>query len=37
LAIVQKIIDLHGGKISVNSIEGKGTTFSFYLPAKQEG
>lgn len=37
LAIVKKIIDLHGGKIEVKSEAGKGTTFSFYLPNKQEG
>ncbi|MFZ5949841.1 MAG: two-component system sensor histidine kinase NtrB, partial [Candidatus Rifleibacteriota bacterium] len=37
LAIVKKIIDLHGGKIEVKSEAGKGTTFTFYLPSKQEG
>jgi signal transduction histidine kinase len=37
LAIVKKIIDLHGGKIEVKSVSGQGTTFSFYLPSKQEG
>ncbi|GAB4267030.1 MAG: hypothetical protein Kow0029_01240 [Candidatus Rifleibacteriota bacterium] len=37
LAIVKKIIDLHGGKIEVDSVDGKGTKFSFYLPSKQEG
>ena len=37
LAIVKKIIDLHGGKIEVKSEAGIGTTFSFYLPSKQEG
>lgn len=37
LAIVKKIVDLHGGKIEVKSVAGKGTTFSFYLPSKQEG
>ena len=32
LSIVQKIIDNHGGNISVNSTPGNGTTFEVYLP-----
>jgi signal transduction histidine kinase len=32
LAIVKRIIELHDGMISVESVEGKGTTFSFCLP-----
>ncbi|MDD5455920.1 MAG: ATP-binding protein [Candidatus Margulisbacteria bacterium] len=32
LAIVKKIIDEAGGGIQVTSIEGKGTTFTVYLP-----
>lgn len=31
LAVVKRIIELHNGKISVNSIEGKETSFSVYL------
>ena len=34
LAITQQIIEAHGGEISVNSEEGKGTTFTFTLPVK---
>ncbi|SDL98857.1 Signal transduction histidine kinase [Catalinimonas alkaloidigena] len=32
LALVQKIIDLHGGSIAVNSTLGQGTTFTVLLP-----
>jgi len=32
LAISRKFIELHGGKISVNSQIGKGSTFTFTLP-----
>ena len=32
LAIVKRIIDLHKTRIEVQSIKGKGTTFSFTLP-----
>jgi len=32
LAIVKEIIDAHGGKVSVTSREGKGSTFTFSLP-----
>lgn len=34
LAICKKIIDLLGGKIWLESTEGKGSTFSFILPIK---
>lgn len=38
LAIVQEIVEAHGGKVSVESIEGKGTTFRFTAPqARDEG
>jgi signal transduction histidine kinase len=33
LAICKEIIDAHGGRITVQSEMGKGTTFSVYLPA----
>jgi len=35
LAIVKKLVEIQGGKISVNSIPGKGTCFSFEIPYKQ--
>jgi len=33
LAIVKSIVDLHGGVVGVESVEGKGSTFYFTLPA----
>ena len=33
LALVRKYVELHGGKIRVESELGKGSTFSFILPA----
>ena len=32
LALAKRIVDLHGGEISVSSIIGKGTTFTVLLP-----
>jgi signal transduction histidine kinase len=32
LAIVKKCVDLHGGEITVDSVVGKGTTFTVMLP-----
>jgi len=31
LAIVKEIVEAHGGTVSVDSVEGKGSTFSFTL------
>ncbi|MGQ4646655.1 PAS domain S-box protein [Lyngbya aestuarii] len=36
LAIVKKSVDLHGGRISVSSQVGVGTTFTVYLPLNKE-
>ena len=35
LSIVKSIIDAHQGTISVNSVYGKGTTFTFIIPKKK--
>jgi len=34
LTIVQKIVQLHGGKIWIESVPGEGTAFHFTLPEK---
>lgn len=36
LSLVKNIVSLHGGDVSVTSEPGKLTTFSFWLPKKQE-
>jgi signal transduction histidine kinase len=33
LAIAKEMIEMHGGKIAVESIEGKGSKFMFFLPS----
>jgi len=35
LAIVSKIVDLHGGKLTVESEPGKGSVFRLYLPTER--
>jgi two-component system, OmpR family, phosphate regulon sensor histidine kinase PhoR len=37
LAIVKTFVEAHGGKVSVETKEGVGSTFRFTLPAKQTG
>ena len=36
LAIAREIVEAHGGSIAVDSQPGRGTTFSFVLPVRQE-
>jgi two-component system sensor histidine kinase HydH len=36
LAIVHKIIEAHDGEIRVDSVKGKGTTLSIFLPTERE-
>jgi signal transduction histidine kinase len=32
LFVVKEIIDLHGGQIDIDSVEGQGSTFTVTLP-----
>jgi two-component system NtrC family sensor kinase len=36
LAIVHRIVDEHGGRITVDSVQGKGTSFKIVFPATRE-
>jgi signal transduction histidine kinase len=37
LALVKEIIEAHNGRVAVDSIEGKGSTFTIILPISSKG
>jgi signal transduction histidine kinase len=36
LAVCRRVVDLHGGQLTVDSTVGEGSTFTFTLPAGDE-
>ena len=36
LAIVKQIVERHGGHVTAESVEGKGTTMRFWIPLESE-
>jgi signal transduction histidine kinase len=37
LSIVHSLVEAHGGRVTVSSVEGQGTTLTFWLPAADLG
>ncbi len=37
LALVQRLVELHGGRVEVQSVFGEGSTFCVYLPWEPDG
>ena len=35
LYLVKRLVDLHSGRIAVESVEGEGTTFTVFLPKRR--